>query len=84
VYKGLTIETAYPHIGAHPDVTLAILKNGIDVIGKKPLVDLVVFGKRLLCMAKKPHTNQEGKQKECTRHADGEDKRFAWHHRCTG
>ena len=44
----LPIKAANPNVGTDPDVTLAVLKYGINVIGQQPVLDLVVFKKGLL------------------------------------
>jgi hypothetical protein len=63
VAEVLPIKAANANVGTDPNVTLAVLKYGIDVIGQQPVLDLVVFKKRLLgnqgldCKKNKPQSN---------------------------
>jgi hypothetical protein len=42
------LKPTHPYICGYPNVSFAILKNGIEVIGRKPIASLIVFGKGLL------------------------------------
>jgi hypothetical protein len=44
----LPVKPTHPYICGYPNVSFAILKNGIEVIGRKPIASLIVFGKGLL------------------------------------